>query len=303
MISSNRKSNEPGNWASSSRIHSINMKKILIIGSSGQLGSDLSKEFEDSSGIEVITLDHSQIELTNKNSVLQSITTLKPDIVINCGAYVRVDECEDNAEHAIEVNAVGAGYVAQAAETVGAVCVYISTDYVFDGSKQTPYSENDAAYPINIYGVSKLSGEHMVRSCSPKHYIIRSSGLYGLAQLESGKGGNFVETIIALANQGKPLKVVNDQILTPTFTKDLSTAIAELIDIGDLGTYHITNSGQCSWFLFAKAILNITGLKTELIPTTTLEYGAKAKRPAYSVLSTKKCKKAALALLEHGKKL
>jgi len=128
---------------------------------------------------------------------------------------------------------------------------------------------DDPAYPINIYGISKLSGEYMVRSYYPKHNIVRSSGLYGLAPLESGKGGNFVETIISLANQGNPLQVVQDQVLAPTFTKDLSAAIVEPIDKGDFGTYHITNSGECSWFIFAKAILDITGLNTELTPTTT----------------------------------
>lgn len=274
----------------------MSMKKILIIGSNGQLGSDLTKELEDKSGINIIALDHSKIELTDKDSVLESITALSPDIVINCGAYVRVDECENNAEHAIRINALGAGYVAEAAEKVDAVCVYISTDYVFDGSKQKPYLENDPAYPINIYGVSKLSGEHMVRSYSSKHYIVRSSGLYGLAG-SSGKGGNFVETIIALASQGKPLTVVQDQILTPTFTKDLSVAIKELINNTDYGTYHITNSGECSWFSFANKILDIAGLKAEITPTTTLEYGAKAKRPAYSVLSNNKLKESGINTL------
>jgi len=272
------------------------MKKILIIGSQGQLGSDLSKELKNKSGIEIVTLDHTQIELKDKSSVHRSITGLRPDIVINCAAFVRVDDCEDDPSHAIEVNSIGAGYVAQASAKIDAQCVYISTDYVFDGSKNTPYSEDDPAYPINIYGISKLSGEHMVRSYCPKHYIVRSSGLYGLAG-SSGKGGNFVETIIRLAKQGKPLNIVQDQTLTPTFTKDLSAAIAELIDKGDFGTYHITNSGECSWFLFAKAILDITGLKTELTPTTTAEYGAKAKRPAYSVLSNKKIEEIGISLL------
>jgi dTDP-4-dehydrorhamnose reductase len=223
---------------------------------------------KNKAAIETLTLEHTQIELKDKSSVHRSITELRPDIVINCGAFVRVDDCEDDPSNVIEVNSIGAGYVAQASAKIDAVCVYISTDYVFDGSKNTPYSEDDQAYPINIYGISKLSGEHMVRSYCPKHYIIRSSGLYGLAG-SSGKGGNFVETIITLANQGKPLYVVQDQVLTPTFTKDLSAVIAELIDKGDFGTYHITNSGQCSWFLFAKAILDITGLKAELTPTTT----------------------------------
>jgi dTDP-4-dehydrorhamnose reductase len=263
------------------------MKKILIIGSNGQLGSDLCEVLKGKSGIETLALDHTQIELGDKFSVHKSITELRPDIVINCGAYVRVDDCENNPAHAIEVNTLGAGIVARTSREIDAVCVYISTDYVFDGNKNTPYSEEVAAYPINIYGISKLSGEHMVRSYCPRHYIVRSSGLYGLAG-SSAKGGNFVETILRLAKQGKPLNVVQDQTLTPTFTSDLSVAIGELINKGDFGTYHITNSGECSWFLFAKTILDIAGLKTDLAPTTTAKYGAKAKRPAYSVLSNKK---------------
>lgn len=276
------------------------MKKILIIGSDGQLGNDLNAELLNNSDVEVITFNHSQIELTDKESVLQSITSMKPDVVINCGAYVRVDDCEDNAARAIEVNALGAGYVAQATEKVSAVCIYISTNYVFDGKKKDPYTENDPAYPINIYGVSKLSGELMVKSYSSMHYILRSSGLYGIAG-SSEKGGNFVESIINLAEEGKPLKVVEDQILTPTFTKDLSAAICKILDGKNFGTYHITNSGQCTWYTFAKTILDITGLQTAFTPTTSLEYGAKAKRPAYSVLSNDKLIESGIAPLRKWK--
>ena len=272
------------------------MEKILIIGSNGQLGSDLCEVFKAKSSIEILTLDRSRIELRDKSSVHKSITELRPNVVINCGAYVRVDDCEENPTYAIEVNALGAGFVAQASKDIDAVCVYISTDYVFDGSKDSPYIEEDPACPLNIYGISKLSGEYMVRSYCTRHYIVRSSGLYGLAG-SSGKGGNFVETIIGHANEGKPLSVVQDQVLTPTFTKDLSEAIAELIDKDDFGTHHITNSGECSWYLFAKTILDITGLKTELTSTTTAQYGAKAKRPAYSVLSNKKMEESGIKLL------
>ncbi|GJM15343.1 MAG: NAD(P)-dependent oxidoreductase [Thermodesulfobacteriota bacterium] len=272
------------------------MKNILLVGSSGQLGSDLSQKLNKKPDYQVSKLDHYQIELTDKDSVFSSITTLSPDIVINCGAYVRVDDCEDNAAHAIEVNALGAGYVAQATEEVGAVCVYISTDYVFDGQKNSPYLENDPAYPINIYGISKLSGEHMVRSYSTKNFIIRSSGLYGLAG-SSGKGGNFVNTIIKGAKEGKPLNVVDDQVLSPTFTKDLSKAITDLMETSKFGIYHITNSGECSWFEFAKQVLSITGLSTELNCISTEQYGAKARRPAYSVLSNSKLENLGLNML------
>ena len=149
---------------------------------------------------------------------------------------------------------------------------------------------------INIYGISKLSGEHMVRSYNAQNFIIRSSGLYGLAG-SSGKGGNFVNTIITCAKDGKPLNVVGDQVLSPTFTKDLSEAITDLIETSKFGTYHVSNSGKCSWYEFAKKILSITGLSTELNCISTEEYGAKARRPAYSVLSNSKLENLGLKIL------
>jgi len=273
------------------------MKKILVIGSDGQLGTDLCIAVEDSSEFDIIALNHSNIELKDQNSVSDAITQYKPDIVINCGAFVRVDDCEENAEEAIHINSIGAAYVARASANVNAVCVYISTDYVFDGLKNTPYSENDPAYPINIYGISKLSGEHMVRSYCSNHFIIRSSGLYGLAG-SSGKGGNFVETIIRNAQKGDPLNVVNDQVITPTFAKDLAVSILGLLNRAEYGTYHITNSGQCSWYLFAQKILELSTLTSELTPTTSKVYAAKAKRPSYSVLSNAKLASSGLKILK-----
>jgi len=263
------------------------MKKILVIGGNGQLGADLGEAIDQSTEYELISLNHSMIELKDENSVNARISEFKPDVVINCGAYVRVDDCEDNAEEAIHINSIGAAYVARASANVKIVCVYISTDYVFDGLKNSPYIETDHTYPINIYGISKLSGEHMVRSYCPDHFIVRSSGLYGLSG-SSGKGGNFAETIIRNAEEGNPLNVVDDQILTPTFTRDLAKSILNLIDKAECGTYHITNSGQCSWYLFAQKILEISALKSDLTPTTSEQYAAKAKRPSYSVLSNEK---------------
>lgn len=279
----------------------IHTMKILIIGSNGQLGSDLTAVLKQQSNVELITLTHSQIELKDKSSVYNQIVRLNPEVVINCGAYVRVDDCENNAEEAIQINSIGAGFVAEACTEVGAECVYISTDYVFDGLKQSPYTENDLTYPINVYGISKLSGEHMVRSCCSDHYIVRSSGLYGSAG-SSGKGGNFVETIIDNAEQGKAFNVVNDQVLTPTFTQDLSVAIIDLINNSEYGTYHITNSGQCSWYVFAQKILEISGIKGDLSPITTEQYGAKAKRPSYSVLSNVKLSDSGRSLLRSWEK-
>jgi dTDP-4-dehydrorhamnose reductase len=160
----------------------------------------------------------------------------------------------------------------------------MSTDYVFGGEKRAPYTEDDAPNPLNVYGVSKLAGEYFVRALCPKHFIVRTSGLYGVAG-SSGKGGNFVETMIRLAKEGKPIRVVTDQVLTPTYTRDLAHKIKELLQTEAYGVYHITNSGQCSWYEFAAKIFELLSLKPDFGPTTSAEFGAKAKRPAYSVLA------------------
>ena len=195
---------------------------------------------------------------------------------------MRVDRCEEEVEKALSVNALGAGYVAHTCAEIGAAVVYISTDYVFDGSKNKPYTEQDEPNPINVYGESKLKGEELVRKFTNKHFIVRSAGLYGHGQ--SGAAGNFVETMLKLAEKEGPIRVVDDQVLTPTFTKDLAAAISELIQTDNYGTYHITNSGECSWYEFGKAVFEISGLSPDYSAISSKEYGAKAQRPAYSVL-------------------
>ena len=171
---------------------------------------------------------------------------------------------------------------------------------MFDGTTNSPYVETDPTYPINMYGISKLSGEHMVRSYCQKHFIVRSSGLYGLKG-SSGKGGNFVESIINLSKHEKPLNVVEDQILTPTNTADLSKAIVDLINSKDFGTYHITNKGECSWFEFASYILHILDKQTQISPCTSSQFNSKARRPVYSVLSNQKSEQTGIKPLRNWK--
>lgn len=255
--------------------------KVLIIGANGQLGNDLVKAFQ---GEELIPLTHKDIEICDYARTREILTKAKPDAVINTAAYHRTDECEDNVQKAFEVNAFAVRNLAQVCQDLGCTLVHMSTDYVFGGEKATPYTEDDLPNPLNVYGVSKLAGEHFVRNICEKHFIIRSSGLFGVAGA-SGKGGNFVETMIRLAKERKPIRVVDDQVLSPTYTRDLAQKIKELLRTEAYGLYHLTNSGQCSWYEFASKIFELMNLKPDLAPTTTAEFGAKARRPVYSVLA------------------
>jgi len=203
---------------------------------------------------------------------------------VNCAAFHNVDACETEPERAFAVNALGAMNVADACQALDAVLVFISTDYVFAGDSGRAYTESDPPGPINVYGASKLAGEHLIRSRLERHYIVRTSGLYGTAG-SSGKGGNFVERMLQLARAGENISVVGDQILSPTFTHDLAQKLGELVETGRFGTYHVTSSGSCSWHDFAAKIFELTGTRASLAKTTTEQFGAKARRPSHSVLA------------------
>ena len=258
--------------------------RVVIIGASGQLGSELVKTLSD---WDLKLLTHADLDICDFVYTRKVLAEAKPDIVINTAAFHRVDDCEEQPEKAFWVNAYAVRKLAQFCAELDCCLVHMSTDYVFGGEKRTPYSEDDAPNPLNVYGVSKLAGEYFVRNLCPKHFVIRTSGLYGVAG-SSGKGGNFVETMIRLAKEGKPIRVVTDQVLTPTYTKDLAQKIKELLQTEAYGLYHITNKGQCSWYEFAQKIFELLNLKPDFGPTTTAAYGAKARRPAYSVLAHEK---------------
>ena len=257
--------------------------KVLVNGANGQLGTDLCKVLQH---FEVIPLAHKDIEIADMDSVKQALNKYKPDIIINTAAYVRVDNCEIEQDKAFLINALGARNVAVVVQELGAKLVHLSADYVFGGDAQprtTPYTEFDTPIPLSVYGKSKLAGENFVRHLCQKHFIIRSSGLFGVAG-SSGKGGNFVETMLRLARERSELRVVNDQVFSPTYTKDLAGKIAQLINTEYYGIFHITNKGYCSWYQFATEILRLAGLKTPIIPVTSDEYPQKARRPRFSVL-------------------
>ena len=253
--------------------------RTLLIGSKGQLGSDLIDIWSG----DLIAFSHEEFDVCNGEQVREIIAREQPELVINTAAYHRVDDCETNGTLAFAVNALGAKNVADAAREAGAAVMFISTDYVQDGLKGRPYVEGDLPRPLSLYGASKLAGEHLVRQSNAQHYVVRSSSLFGVAGA-SGKGGNFVETMIRKAQAGDALRVVDDQVSSPTFTADLASKLAELATTGSYGLYQITNGGQTSWFGFAEKIFELMGLTPSLTPIGSDELGAAADRPAYSVL-------------------
>ena len=259
-------------------------RRVVLVGAGGQLAHDLLAAWPQASPAdELVPLAHSELEVADRAAVRERLLELGPDLVLNTSAYHRVDEVEDNPEQAFAVNAIGPRNLALACRELDAALLHLSTDYVFSGRLGRPHRESDPVDPLNVYGASKAAGEMLVRLTWPRHYIVRSSGLYGVAG-SSGKGGNFVETMLRLAASGKPIKVVDDQVLTPTATAELAAQIAALAGTDAYGTYHATCQGECSWFDFAAEIFRQSGVSPELGRQSTAESGATAIRPAYSVL-------------------
>lgn len=258
--------------------------KTVILGAGGQLGYDLQRVLRDWN---VYPFEHHELDICHEDQVEKVLTGVGPELVINAAAYGAVDECEKEVEKAFQINTFAVRHLARICNELRCKMLHISTDYVFDGTKGTPYSEDDLPNPLNVYGVSKLSGECFVRNVIPRHFVVRTSGLYGIAG-SRGEGNNFVETMLQMAEEERSLRVVDDQILTPTYTKELASALRELIEKEAFGLYHITNQGECSWFEFAAEIFRLTNQDPELERISTQEYGAVAARPAYSVMSNQK---------------
>jgi dTDP-4-dehydrorhamnose reductase len=256
--------------------------KIAVIGSTGQLGTDLVKTL--GAAHEVIGLTHNDIEVADYDSCL-TLKKNQPDMVINTAAFHKTDQCEEEPLKTFSVNALGARNVALLSKEVDAKVVFISTDYVFDGSKKEPYTEDDVPAPINTYGISKLAAEHFTRQ-NPKHYIIRIASVFGKAGA-SGKGGNFVETMITKAKKNEPITVIDDMWMSPTYTKDAASIIKEIAEKQlPYGVYHATNKGYCSWYQFAEQIFQFTGLTPNLTSIKTEQLTMKAKRPRFSALKS-----------------
>jgi dTDP-4-dehydrorhamnose reductase len=260
--------------------------KIAVIGAKGQLGSDLIKAAHVDKTHEAIPLTQDDIEISIFHATKQLLTKLNPNIIINTAAFHLVDMCEDEIEAAFRVNAQGVRNLGLICREMDIPLVHISTDYVFDGQKKIPYVEDDAPHPQSIYAISKLAGELILRYLWYKHYVIRVSGLYGMAGALRERG-NFVEIMIRMAEAGKDIKVVNDQVLTPTYTLDAAEKIIEISKSDKYGIYHVTNTGECSWYEFTQEIFRLTGMKPHLVPISSKEFAAKAKRPLYSVLDNR----------------
>jgi len=252
------------------------LMRILIIGSSGLLGSDLLEQWTDD---EVIPATSGDVDIREIGRVRQIITQARPDWVVLAAAYTDVDGSERNPEQAFAVNGEGTRNVARVAQELHRKLLYVSTDYVFDGTSHRPYEPDDPVNPLNVYGASKAAGENAVREESNHWLIARTSWLFGASRT------SFPEKILQVAARQPLIKVVADQIGSPTFTRDLASAIRDLVRSDARGILHITNSGSCSWFEFAKEVLLKTGRNTPILPITTAEADRLAKRPAYSVLS------------------
>jgi dTDP-4-dehydrorhamnose reductase len=259
--------------------------KILLIGANGQLGSDLAPALSNA-GHEVVGLRHADIEVTDPHSVEAALAAHQPAVVIDTAAYHKVDEVEQNPEKAFAVNAIAPWRLARACQSLDAALMFISTDYVFgaDHAHAVPYTEQDLPSPVNVYGASKAAGEMLVRGTWRKHYVVRTSGLYG-ARGASGKGGNFVELMLRLDREGKPIRVVNDQRLTPTSTKDLAKALVLLLESEKFGLYHVTQAGDCTWYEFAAKIFEFQNRQPNLTPVSSSEFPTVAARPRFSVLA------------------
>ena len=274
--------------------------KIALIGSDGQLGTDIIKHFKDK-GSDITGLTISDIDVCDKNICNDVLFRIKPNLIINTAAFHQVDICEDEVAMAFEVNVGGLKNLAEIALSIDAALMHFSTDFVFGGyEKSTPFTEDDCPAPVSVYGISKLAGEYVLGYMMKKYYLLRVCGLYGHAG-SMGKGYNFVELMIRLANEGKEIKVVDDQVLTPTSTKDIAEKLYELIHSGKYGLYHMTNSGSCSWYEFACEIFKQAGLSPNISPTTSDAFASKAKRPAYSVLDNKNLRAAGLVDLRPWK--
>lgn len=253
------------------------MKKVAVTGANGQLGKQFVEELKQT-GYKVYALSRKEMDVANSIQVMSILQGIAPNVVIHCAAYTKTDLAETNKDEAFLINAIGARNVAVAAEKVKAKLVYISTDYVFDGKRDTGYHEFDSVNPINVYGASKYAGEELTRDFHSRYFIVRTSWLYGKY------GNNFVRTMLQLANTKKEIKVVNDQVGSPTYAKDLVKCILQLMETDLYGVYHVSNADMCTWYEFAKEIFRLNDITANLFPVSKSEFGAVAPRPPFSVL-------------------
>lgn len=253
------------------------MKRIIITGCNGQLGREMNRLYAGNTNIELINTDVDELDITSVDAVMSFAKEVKPYAIINCAAYTAVDACETNQDLAFKVNTIGPRNLAIAARETGAKLLHVSTDYVFDGTKQTPYYETDAICPQSVYGSTKAEAEKMVQQMADRYFILRTAWLYG-------DGKNFAKTMLRLSETNELVKVVGDQFGTPTSAYELAKGIDSLLFTDNYGLYHATCEGSCNWAEFAAEIFRLAGKDTKVQAITTEEYGAPANRPAHSVL-------------------
>jgi dTDP-4-dehydrorhamnose reductase len=234
-------------------------------------------------GQTAVSLGHDEIEVTNPRSVHTRLAACAPDVIVNCAAYVQVDEAEARPNEAFHVNAIGALNVARTAEALSALCVFVSSDYVFDGEKSKPYTEDDIPRPINVYGTSKLAGEFLTKQSCARWLIVRVASLFGRAGAR-GKGGNFVEAILRKAAANEELRVVQDIFISPTYTRHAARALVQLLRTYRTGTVHLTNRGTTTWYEFAKHALELAGVDASIRPMSSHDSATAAVRPRMSAL-------------------
>lgn len=267
--------------------------RVAVIGANGQLGSDLVQRFR-SRGEEVVELDHGAIRVEDAASVDEALEAARPDAVLNCAAFHHLGRCEEDPERTFAVNAVGALNVARTAAELGAANVYFSTDYVFDGTSSRPYREEDRPAPLNVYGASKVAGEHLTLSTWEGSCVVRISGIYGRVPCRA-KGESFVTKMVRLAAEKPEVRVVDDEVLTPTPTRAIAEAIPALVASGARGIVHLTCEGECSWYEFAREIFATLKLATPLYRASVADFPGGPRRPAYSVLENGRLKEMGLA--------
>ncbi len=256
------------------------MKKVLITGSNGQLGKALNQQLKDNKNFQVVNTDVDELDITKFSEVNEFVKKINPNIIINCAAHTAVDICEKQKDKAYRINAVGPKNLSVTAKEIGAVIVQVSTDYVFDGKKIGKYTESDRANPQSVYGQTKWEGEEFVRKTNEKHFIVRTAWLYG-------DGKNFVRTMLQLAENSAEIRVVEDQVGTPTSAKEVAKVIMKLVETENYGTYHATCEGQCSWADFSEEIFRLSRKDIHVKRITSEEYKTAAKRPQNSVLDNK----------------
>ncbi|WP_048719063.1 dTDP-4-dehydrorhamnose reductase [Bacillus sp. 522_BSPC] len=258
--------------------------KILVTGYSGQLGYDVVLEGKKR-GYEMIGVGHKELDITKEEQVQSYVHTVKPDAIIHCAAYTAVDHAEDDKETCFDVNVNGTKYLAAAAKGMDAKFIYISTDYVFEGTGTEPFTEEDAANPVGYYGLTKYEGEKAVQSLLDKYFIVRISWVFGI------NGNNFIKTMLRLAETRDELNVVGDQYGSPTYTFDLAKLLVDMVETEKYGVYHASNEGFTTWADFAKEIFQVAGKKVKVNSITTEEYPTKAVRPKNSRMSKDKLEK------------